>query len=42
MDREKLEKALLQHGVIGYTLHQVSDHGVYNASYGQSELVVYL
>jgi nitrogen regulatory protein P-II 1 len=42
MDRKKLEKALLQHGVIGYTLHQVCGHGVYNAIYGQSELVDHL
>jgi nitrogen regulatory protein P-II 1 len=42
MERGKLEKAFMDAGVVGYTIHDVRGHGVYNQVYGQTDLVAHL
>ena len=38
MEKDKLQSAFLQAGIIGYTIHDVRGHGVYNQIYGQVDL----
>tara|TARA_Y100000782_G_scaffold93220_1_gene103003 strand:+ start:1474 stop:1821 length:348 start_codon:yes stop_codon:yes gene_type:complete len=38
LEKEKLQSAFLQAGIIGYTIHNVQGHGVYNQLYGQADL----